>query len=49
MLHDTEHGSFLYAVDNICAIYITSVIFLCMVGFEIPINAQSNITVVTLV
>jgi hypothetical protein len=36
-----------YTVDNIHAIYIASVIFLCMVVLKTPIDAQSNITGLT--
>jgi len=48
-VNETWNGSFLYTVDNVHAIYITSQIFPCMVGFETHINAQSNITVFTVV
>jgi len=43
------NGSFLYTVVNVHAIYSTTQIFPCMVGFETPIHAQSNITDFTVV
>jgi hypothetical protein len=46
-VNETWYGSFLYIVDNIHAFYITSVIFSCMLGLEISVDAQSKILVVT--
>lgn len=48
-MHETWYGSFLYIIDNIHAFYITSVIFPGMVGLDTPVDAQSKITVLTLV
>jgi hypothetical protein len=48
-VNETWYGSFLYIADNMHAIYITSVVFPCMVGLKTPIDAQSNITILTVV
>jgi hypothetical protein len=48
-MHETSYGSFIYIIDNIHAFYITSVIIPCVVGFDTPVDAQSKITVLTLV
>ena len=48
-VNETWYGSLLYTVDNMHAIYITSVVFPCMVGLKTPIDAQSNTTVLTIV
>jgi hypothetical protein len=48
-MNETFSGSFLYTVDNIHAVYITTVILLCMVGLVTPIDTHSNITVLTTV
>jgi hypothetical protein len=46
-VNETSDGSFLYILRNVHAIYLTSVVFPCVVGLETPIDAQSNITVLT--
>jgi hypothetical protein len=47
-VNETWNGSFLHTVDRIHAIHINSVIVLCLVGLEIPIDAQRNITDLTI-
>jgi len=44
----TWNGCCLHNVDRLHAIYITSVFVLCMVGVETPIDAQRNVTVLTI-
>jgi hypothetical protein len=44
-VNKTSSGSFLHTVVRIHAICIISVIFLCMVGLETPIDAQRNLRV----
>jgi hypothetical protein len=48
-VNETQNGGFLYTAYNIHAIYITSVVFPCVVGLESSIDAQSNITVMALI
>ena len=48
-MNETWNDSFLFTVDRKHAIYVTSVIFHCMVRLETPIDAQRNITVLTVV
>jgi hypothetical protein len=48
-LSGTWNGSFLCTVDGVHLIYITSVIFPCMVGLAAPIDTESKAAVFTLV
>ena len=48
-VNEAWNGSFLYTADNTHAIYTTSVIFPCAVGFEIPIYGHRNVTILTTV
>lgn len=48
-VNETLKGSFLFTVDNLHAVYITSVNFFCIAGLETLINVQSNIAVLTIV
>jgi hypothetical protein len=47
LVNENFNGSFLYTVDNICVVYITTVILLCMVALVTPIDTHSKITVLT--